>query len=190
VTVSVGWIGAVAAFMGLAIAGLTSQDAQTVRAAYLAMDLTTWFVIVPFCLASLLTGVVSSVGTEWGLFRHYWVVVKLLITIVATIALLAHTNPISYLAGVAAQTILSRNDFGPLRVQLVVVSGAALLALLVANILSVYKPRGVTPYGWRKQHEQRVALRRSKQRQQEVLSLHRTLGVQTSEPRQRAAPPG
>jgi hypothetical protein len=170
VSVSVGWIGAVAAFMALAIAGLIMQDAQIVRAAYLAMDLTTWFVVVPFCLASLLTGVVSSVGTEWGLFRHYWVVVKLLLTVVATIALLVHTRPISYFAGVAAQTTLSSNDFGPLRMQFVVVSGGALLALLVANVLSVYKPRGVTPYGWRRQHEQRVALRQSKQRQRQALS--------------------
>ena len=47
VTSSIGWFGAVAAFLALAIAGLTSQDAQIVRAAYLAMELTTWFVIVP-----------------------------------------------------------------------------------------------------------------------------------------------
>jgi hypothetical protein len=41
VTFSVGWLGAVAAFLALAIAGLTSPDAQMVQAAYLAMDLTT-----------------------------------------------------------------------------------------------------------------------------------------------------
>ena len=56
VTSSVGWLGAVAGFLAPAVAGLTSQDAQMVRAAYLAMDLTTWFVIVPLSLASLLTG--------------------------------------------------------------------------------------------------------------------------------------
>ena len=40
VTCSVGWLGAVAGFLALAVAGLTSQDAQMVRAAYLAMELT------------------------------------------------------------------------------------------------------------------------------------------------------
>lgn len=49
-----------------------SPDAQIVRAVYLAMDLTARFVIVPLCLASLLTGLVSSLGTSWGLFQHYW----------------------------------------------------------------------------------------------------------------------
>jgi ABC-type molybdate transport system permease subunit len=45
-----------------------SRDAQMVRASYPAMDLTTWFVIVPLSLASLLTGVILSVSTKWGLF--------------------------------------------------------------------------------------------------------------------------
>ena len=90
VTSSVGWLGAVAVFLALAVAGLTSQDAQTVRAAYLAMELTGWFVLVPLSLASLLTGLVQSLGTAWGLFRHYWVLFKLLINVVATIVLLLY----------------------------------------------------------------------------------------------------
>ncbi|MDQ3220976.1 MAG: hypothetical protein M3Q26_09590, partial [Acidobacteriota bacterium] len=39
ITSSVGWLGAVVGFLALAIAGLTSDDAQTVRASYLAMEL-------------------------------------------------------------------------------------------------------------------------------------------------------
>ena len=156
VTSSVGWLGAVAAFLALAVAGLTSQDAQMVRAAYLAMELTAWFVIVPLSLASLLTGLVQSLGTKWGLFRHYWVLVKLLITILATIVLLMHMQPISLMAGAAAETTLSSADLREPRIQLVVAAGAALLVLLVATTLAVYKPRGMTPYGWRKQHEQRT----------------------------------
>jgi hypothetical protein len=60
---SVGWLGAVAAFLALAVAGLTSQDAQMVRAAYLAMESIAWFVFVPLCVASLLTGLVQALGT-------------------------------------------------------------------------------------------------------------------------------
>lgn len=155
VTSSVGWLGAVAVFLALAIAGLTSKDAQMVRAAYLAMELTTRFIIVPLCLASLLTGLISSLGTEWGLFRHYWILIKLLITILSTIGLLVHLQPISYLAGVAAETTLSGGDHQA-QIQLVIVASAAMLALLVATTLSMYKPRGVTPYGWRKQSEKRL----------------------------------
>jgi hypothetical protein len=158
VTSSVGWLGAVAAFLALAVTGLTSEDAQTVRSADLAMDLTAWFVIVPLCFASLLTGLVSSLGTPWGLFRHYWVLVKLLITIPATLVLLVHMQPISLLAGVASKATLTLSgaDLHGLRTLLVTAAGAALLVLLVLTTLSLYKPRGMTRYGWRRQREQRA----------------------------------
>jgi hypothetical protein len=158
VTSSVGWLGAVAGFLALSIAGLTSQDAQIVRAAYLGMELTAWFVIVPLSLASPLTGLVMSLGTTWGLFRHYWVLVKFLITIFATMVLLLHMQPIGHLARVVAEKTLSSGELSGLRIQLVANAGAAILALLVATVLSVYKPRGMTPYGWRKQHEQHTGL--------------------------------
>jgi hypothetical protein len=149
VTSSVGWFGAVAAFLSLAITGLLSQNAQTVRAAYLSMELTTWVVIVPLSVAALLTGIVQSVGTTWGLFRHHWVVAKLGLTVLATFILLVHTQPIGRVAAVAAQRMLSSADMRQLRIQLVADAAAALFALLVATTLSVYKPWGLTSYGRR-----------------------------------------
>jgi hypothetical protein len=158
ITSSVGWLGAVAGFFALAVAGLTSQNAQVVRAAYLAMELTGWSVVVPLSLASLLTGLVQSLGTKWGLLRHYWIVVKLLIAIFATIVLLLHMQPTSRLAAVAAETAVSNADLGGLQIQLAADAGAALLVLLVAMTLAVYKPRGMTRYGARQQHEQGDAI--------------------------------
>jgi hypothetical protein len=152
---SVGWLGAVAGFLALAVVGLTSLDVQMVRAAYLGMHLTGWFVIVPLCLASLITGVVQSLGTTWGLFRHYWVVAKLVMTVPATLLLLLHMQPISRIAHRAAETTLSSADLRGPRIDVVVEAGAALLVLLVATVLSVYKPRGMTRDGWRVQYEQR-----------------------------------
>lgn len=152
---SVGWLGAIVAFLALAIAGLTSPDAQLVRAVYLAAEPLTWFVIVPLAFASLLTGIVQSLGTTWGLFRHYWVLFKLLITVVATGVLLAYTETVGFFADVAAE---SSGDLGQLRTPTFVLhSGAALLLLLVATVLAVYKPQGRTRYGWRKHHEPRAA---------------------------------
>ena len=153
VACSVGWLGAVAGFLALAVAGLSSQVAPVVRSAYLAMDLTAWFVIVPLCFASLLTGLVQSLGTTWGLLRHYWVLAKLLITIVATIVLLLHMQPITHMAVVAADAALSSADLRRVRIQLVADASAALLALLAATTLSVYKPPGMTPYGQHRAHE-------------------------------------
>lgn len=154
ITSSVGWLGAVGGFLALAIVGLASRDAQLVRATYLAMEITGWFVIVPLSFASLMTGLLQSLGTTWGVFRHYWILAKLLITLAATALLLLHMKPTTYVAHVAAKTSLSRADQRAVRVQLVFDAGAAIAALLVATTLSVYKPRGITPHGWRKQRDE------------------------------------
>jgi hypothetical protein len=154
VTCSVGWLGAVAAFLAVAVVGLTSQDAQAVRGSYLVMERAAWLVLVPLAFASLLTGIVQGLGTTWGLFRHYWVLFKLLMTIFATIVLLTYMETFKVMAGVAgdpsADLAMVRNASPMLH------AGAALLVLLVNTVLAIYKPRGVTRYGWRKQHEQRT----------------------------------
>ena len=130
-----------------------------VRAASLAMGLTAWFVILPLSLASLTTGLVQALGTAWGLLRHYWILFKLLLTAVATDVLLLKLGPISYLADAAAETTFSSADLIGLRTSLMIHAGGGLLVLLAAAALAVYKPQGMTPYGMRKQHEQRAMLK-------------------------------
>jgi hypothetical protein len=153
-TSSLGWIGAVVAYLALGLSAATGRDAQTIRAAWIAMELTGWSAIVPLALAALLTGLVMSLGTPWGLFRHYWVLLSLVLTIVATVVLLLHMPTVSHLAGVARAADAA--DLGRLGGDLLH-AGAGLLVLLVITGLNVYKPRGMTPYGWRKPHEQRPA---------------------------------
>ena len=155
---SVGWLGAVAAFLAVAVVGLTSQDAQTVRGAYLVMERAAWFILVPLAFASLLTGLVQALGTTWGLFRHYWVLFKLLINVFATVVLLIYTETFRSMADVAADP---RADLGVVRDWSPVLhSIVALVLLLVAATLAVYKPRGMTPYGHRKRRERREAFGR------------------------------
>jgi hypothetical protein len=163
ITFSVGWLGAVAAFLALAIAGLTSRDVQMVRAAYAAMELTARFVIVPLAFASLFTGLIESLGTPWGLFRHYWVLAKLLLTTFATIVLLAKMPLIGYAARRAAETTSSSADLHRVGTQLAVHAIGGLLVLLVITALSVYKPWGLTRYGQSKQQERRLEPPRSRQ---------------------------
>ncbi|WP_372363570.1 hypothetical protein ACCQ07_22325 (plasmid) [Xanthomonas sp. NCPPB 3583] len=151
VTFSVGLLGAIAAFLALALAGLTTENATIVRAAYLAMDLTARFVIVPLAFASLLTGLIQSLGTPWGLFRHYWILAKLLLTAFATLILLAKIKLIGYAVHLAAETMLPRADLRMVGMELAAHAAGGLLVLLVPAILSVYKPRGLTAYGRRKQ---------------------------------------
>ena len=150
VTTSVGWLGAVAGFLVLAISGLINRDSQTARAVYLAMELLSWALIVPLSLGSLLSGVVQAAATPWGLLRHYWVLIKLLMTPLATMILLVHLRPVQRVAEVARHTLLSRADLSAVRLQIVFDAAAAAVVLLVATTLSIYKPRGVTRYGRRR----------------------------------------
>jgi hypothetical protein len=151
-TFSVGWIGAVVAYLALGVAAARSQDAQTVRGAWIAMELTGWYVIVPLALGSLLTGLVMALGTKWGLFRHYWVLFAFVLTTFATVVLLLHMPTVSSLADVAREADGAKLDelggdlFHP---------AVGLVVLLVIQVLNIYKPPGMTRYGWRKQDEQR-----------------------------------
>ena len=152
IAVSVGWIGAVAAYLALDVTVATSQDIQTLRAAYIAMALIVWNVIVLLALASLLTGILVSLGTKWGLFRHYWVLISLLLTIIAIIVLLSETQQVNHIAAIAGDPTTSDAELRALPNTLVHSIGGTLVLLLI-TALNLYKPRGLTPYGWRKQQE-------------------------------------
>lgn len=149
VTSSVGWIGAVLVFLALAAIGLTSQDERTVRGAYLVMAPAAWFVLVPLAHASLVSGIALSLGTPWGLLRHYWVVSKLVITAFSTVILMIYMGTFRQMAGAAAEPAvelgLVRNPSPLLH------SILALVLLIAATVLAIYKPFGLTPYGARQQ---------------------------------------
>ena len=150
---SVGWLGAVAAFLALALTGLNSDDTELARAVYPAMDVIVRAAIVPLAVMSVLTGVIQGLGSRWGLFRHYWVVIKLIITIIATVVLLTELEPIGHVADIARVERFTRDTMRTERLSLVVHSGGGVVTLLVPTVLSIYKPRGLTRYGRRQTRE-------------------------------------
>ncbi len=153
ITFSVGWLGAVAGFIVLNIAGLINKDDQMVRSAYIAMDLIGWYVILPSSLGSLLTGLIQSLTTSWGLFKHFWILVKFILTLGATILLLLHMQSISHLAELATRTPLPNAELREQGSELLVKAVAALVVLLATTVISVYKPWGKTRYRLSKQQE-------------------------------------
>jgi hypothetical protein len=153
---AVGWLGAVAGFLALAVVGLTSHDDQTVRSVYISMNVITRFIIVPLSFAPLLTGPILSLGTPWGLIRHYWILAKLFLTVISTLMMQLHVQPIDLLANATAKAAVLPTNLHDMQVQMVIASALALLVLIVETALAVYKPKGMTSYGWRKQDEQRA----------------------------------
>lgn len=149
VTSSVGWLGAVASFLVLAVVALHTADATTSRSLYIAMETLGRAVLLPLAAASLATGLVQALGTPWGLLHHWWVVVKLVLTVLSTVVLVAYTTTLTALAEAA------RDPSGHIGLlpstSPVLHAGAALVVLIAAAVLSVYKPKGLTRRGWRAQ---------------------------------------
>lgn len=152
--VSVGWMGAVAAYLSLDLSAATSQDPQALRSAYIGMETIVGSVIVPLAIATLLTGVIISIGTKWGLVRHWWVTISLALTVIATVVLLIETGTVAAYASVAADPAATTAELQSLGNTLVHSIGGAVV-LLGVLVLNVHKPRGMTPYGWRKHQEER-----------------------------------
>lgn len=145
---SVGWIGAAAAYLALGLAASLSKQPATMRAAWIAMELTGWYVIVPLAVLALLTGLVMSLGTTWGLLRHYWVLFALVLTVASLAVLLLHMPTVTATANTARTS--TDTAISALGGDLVHPS-LGLVVLIVITVLNVHKPRGMTAFGQRKQ---------------------------------------
>lgn len=143
---SCGWIGMTVGYLALGIAATTSADPATVRAAWVSMEITGWFVLVPMSVGSLLTGIWLALASRWGLLRHYWVVVALAGTFLGAFVLVLHMPSVSRTADTArrGQPAELEQLGGDL-----VHATLGLVLLLLILVLNVYKPRGLTGRGWR-----------------------------------------
>jgi hypothetical protein len=141
---SVGWIGAAAAYLALAVAAQLSRQASTVYSAWRGMELIGWAVIVPLGCLAFLTGLLMSLGTSWGLLRHYWVLIALILTTLALGVLLLHMPTVTQTAALAqtltdAEVATLGGDIAHPAVGIGV--------LVVVAVLNIYKPRGLTGLG-------------------------------------------
>lgn len=149
VATSVGAMGAITTFLLLAIFGAIDMQLPPL-AIYPALSRVAWWIIVPFVSGALLIGIIQSLVTPWGLFRHYWVIAKLMLTLLALGVLLLQLNGIDQLAQAAADSAFDREALATLQASLVLHASGGLIVVLLALVLSIYKPRGVTPYALRR----------------------------------------
>jgi len=136
VAASVGWLGLDGALITLEVTGLRS-DVPGIRAGIAtAMAALVCRVLMPVVLISLTSGLTLTLGTSWGLVRHWWLLAKSGIAVVlsATGLMLLLPRLHQVLAGgsesVQTQTLAARS--------------AAVVLLLTATGLSVVKPWGKT----------------------------------------------
>lgn len=151
---SIGWIGAVCAYLALAFAVPATTDPEVVRAAWIGMELVGWYAIVPLSVGSLLTGILIGAVTKWGLLRHYWVIISLLgTTVLTTVSPALHMPDVSSQADIARMAV----DEHLLRMGSDIAHAVIGLVLLVGIlVLNIFKPKGLTRYGWRKDRAERA----------------------------------
>ena len=141
-------------YLALGIAAVSTDTGSTISGAWQAMETMGWFVIVPLAVTSLVTGILMALGTKWGLFRYYWVVISLALTAFSVVVLVLHMPTVTATAEVARDADLATlkslggDLFHP---------GIGLVVLLGVQVLNIYKPQGLTKYGWRKQQAGRAS---------------------------------
>jgi hypothetical protein len=143
---SVGWLGSVAVFVALAVTSINSQNPAVVNGALIALQISSYYIIVPFCFLALVTGIIQARGTKWGLFKYYWIVVKLFLTVVSTLLLLVHLSPITMLAEMASQKTTMVMDMKKVQVRVLFDAAAGLVVLIFVTAISIYKPWGRLPF--------------------------------------------
>jgi uncharacterized membrane protein len=154
---SVGWLGVVFAKLVLGLAAIATRAPGVSDALYVSMNVLNG-AFPPLAISTIVTGVLLSLGTKWGLLQHYWVATKLALTVgvIATAVQLGDRLARQSIAAPAgptadAVTILGSASAPTLLVSL---SVAHLLMLGAATIISVYKPWGKTWFARRKTVQQ------------------------------------
>ncbi|MFJ8196962.1 DUF2269 domain-containing protein [Streptomyces sp. NPDC096152] len=149
VVVSVSWLALMLCLLTLGTWALATDDADTLRTAYRAMEMLGDVLIIPLSLLTLASGVALALGTPWGLFRYYWVSAKFWLTLAATAAsIFALTARLHDAADAVARHPvgpISGMDLGFIRYNMVIVPAVALLLYLINVTLSVFKPWGRRP---------------------------------------------
>lgn len=147
---SVGWIGAAAAYLVLGITAARSDNPLTIRGAWIGMELLGWQAVLPLGCLALLTGLVMSVGTPWGLVQHYWVLIALVLTTLALTVLIFHMPAVT--AGAAQARTLDDRAVTELSGD-VLHPALGLVVLIMVAVLNIFKPRGMTRYGQKRARE-------------------------------------
>ncbi|WP_460666769.1 DUF2269 domain-containing protein [Kribbella swartbergensis] len=146
------------AYLAIGVSAAVTSDELTIRSAWVAMEIIGWYALVPLAVVTVVTGVMMSLITPWGLFQHYWVVVSLLFTVISTIVLILHMPDVSSATAVARAGTSA--DVAHLGSDLAHPS-IGLAILLVVAVLNTYKPKGMTRRGQRLTRSRTAARRQA-----------------------------
>ncbi|MBF9134838.1 hypothetical protein I0C86_38835 [Plantactinospora sp. S1510] len=134
VVTAVGWLGVDVVLLTLGVAGVRGAAPDVV---YPAIGLIGLTLFVPLSVLAWLVGIVSALFTPWGLLRHRWVMVKLIITTVMLGAVL-----FALLPNLRTAAELGTATPADARLGLLMAPIVSTTLLVIATVLSTYKPWG------------------------------------------------
>jgi hypothetical protein len=136
--VGVGWFGIVLAKLVLEIVAGSTGDLSLARAGFVFASALDRELFPQAAVMTLVTGVVLSLATPWGLFKYWWIVVKLALT-VAVIA-----TGVAFVGAWAEKGIVAAadGDVAAVSIRLIGAAVVHLLMLGAATVISVLKPWG------------------------------------------------
>lgn len=145
VGISVGWLGLSLAMTTLAVTGLLAETHAVRHGAYELMHIFDLTIVIPSVMLSIITGLVVALGTPWGLLKHWWVLVKFVISL--SIPATAGAFEARWVMELVARTQDPAAQPGGLGVVLAVCMICFAALLWTATALSVLKPWGRTRWG-------------------------------------------
>ncbi|MDF3144262.1 MULTISPECIES: DUF2269 domain-containing protein [unclassified Streptomyces] len=145
VVAAASWLGLTLGLLALGITAATTGSAVTVEASVRAMKLFADWLLLPVAFLTLVSGLVLSLGTQWGLARHRWVYVKFWVTLATTTATVFALRPgvnsaVAAVAGGGPLPDAGDVLFGPI---------VSLSAYVFMTVISILKPWGLTRRGRR-----------------------------------------
>jgi hypothetical protein len=137
VLTSVSGVGTALAVLLVLVGGVSTTDPAGQDAALRLAEQGQYYLGIPLLSVAVVVGTLSALYSPWGLFRHSWVLKKLVLTLVNLAVPIFVVGP--RITRVADEPLAAWLVFGGI--------GAQLLLFVLATVLSVYKPKGLVTLG-------------------------------------------
>jgi hypothetical protein len=135
ITGGVGLLGATASTLLLALGATTTDDVAGAQETYRLISLQSAVFGIPLSMLSLLSGIALGLGTRWGVLRHWWTTLKLVLIVAVMV------NG-AFMIGASVDELRTGPPSSGAETRLLIGAALNLAMLLTATTLSMFKPGG------------------------------------------------
>lgn len=139
-------LGTSVTFLILSITAVSTKDSGLVLSCYKAMHVLSETSVRASVIGTIVTGILLSLWTHWGLVKYYWIIAKEVLTLVAVILgpigmYIWTLQGISLLTDVGVEGA-NQGAYVVNTISLFIGIGLQIISLIAMYLLSVFKPWG------------------------------------------------